>query len=278
MPADCACGDEREGCVRLRGVRGTLGRRLLRQKPLPKTHPKTSLWLGSVGRLIEKESGFHGCEQARPGGLRSLFLRASRARTAQPSGPADNVDCYRLRGTAVFPAGKTSGRSNALCGALHLIRHGGAVTPSPQGEGFFLYVFPKRLPLEGKLSPERRLMRCSQPQLALSLFRAAARNPLVFSAEKTATPTHKTPKRQSAELRSAGLRSKLKKGPGSRGRACSHAGFQTLFHTDCRDKGNGQLTQRLVLWYFLDSRKYRSPLVPFVPSLTLSSCPKAPQP
>ena len=74
----------------------------------PKTHPKGSFWLTWVGRLIEKESGFHGCEQARPDGLRSLFLRASRARTAQPSGPAASL-CGSALGRTPFRCGETSG-------------------------------------------------------------------------------------------------------------------------------------------------------------------------
>ena len=78
--------------------------------------------LACFGRLYEKESGFHGCEQARPDGLRSLFLRALRARTAQPSGPADFL-CGSARGGPPFRCGETSGlEGNALCGALHLIR------------------------------------------------------------------------------------------------------------------------------------------------------------
>ena len=99
------------------------------------------------GRLIEKECGVHGCEQARPDGLRSLFLRASRARTAQPSGPADCL-CDSALGRPPFRCGETSGKANARCDALHLITaFGGA---SPQGEAFGEST-AKSLPLEGKV-------------------------------------------------------------------------------------------------------------------------------
>ena len=56
---------------------------------VPRAPSKTSHGLACFSRLYEKERGFHGCEQARPDGLLSLFLRTSCARTAQPSMPAD---------------------------------------------------------------------------------------------------------------------------------------------------------------------------------------------
>ena len=60
--------------------------------------------------------------------------------------------------------------------------------------------------------------------------------PARFAAAKTAILSHKPTQRQSAERSFAGLRSKLKKGCGNRGRACSHTGVQPLFHIDCCDK------------------------------------------
>ena len=54
-------------------------------------------------------------------------------------------------------------------------------------------------------------MRCSRPQAALSHPRRSAKSAR-FCRSKMAELTHPVPKRQSAELRSAGLRSKLKKG------------------------------------------------------------------
>ena len=115
---------------------------------------KPIFWLACFGRLYEKESGFHGCEQARPDGLRSLFLRAAAKRV----GPH-------------------------YCAAA-------AASPS---RSFF---------------PQKKRRNLSR----------------------------KSPKRQSAELCSAGLRSKLKKGTEAEGRACSHTRVQSPFSTNCRDK------------------------------------------
>ena len=83
--------------------------------------------------------------------------------------------------------------------------------------------------------------------------------PLVFSAEKTATLTHKILKRQSAELRSAGLRSKLKKGLESAGKL-AFTSVPNPFSLNCRvNHAVNFQYQTQVLWYFLDARKYRPP-------------------
>ena len=84
--------------------------------------------------------------------------------------------------------------------------------------------------------------------------------PLVFSAEKTATLTHKILKRQSAEPRSAGLRSKLKKGKTMSGASLLASVFVSPFSTNCRvNHAVNFQYQTQVLWYFLDARKYRPP-------------------
>ena len=69
----------------------------MRQKPLPKTHPKTNLWLACFGGLYEKESESQGFEQAQSTDLHSLFLRAPRTQTAQPSG-LPHLLCGSTRG------------------------------------------------------------------------------------------------------------------------------------------------------------------------------------
>ena len=97
-------------------------------------------------------------------------------------------------------------------------------------------------------------MRCSQPQLALCL-------PLVFSAEKTAISNAP---RTKAAVRGAALRGFAKqteKGAWKRGESLL---FQTIPNPFSyrlpRQKRSQLSTQTQVLWYFLDARKYRSPL------------------
>ena len=57
-----------------------------------------------------------------------------------------------------------------------------------------------------------------------------------FPQKKRRNLSHKSPKRQSAELCSAGLRSKLKKGLGSGGKACFPERFQPLFQSTAATK------------------------------------------
>ena len=90
-------------------------------------------------------------EQARPS-ISDLFSCPFHGRDhALRDRPAGSVVWLRPRGDAVSLRRNERERNedNALCGALHLIRHGIAVTPSPQGEGFFVRI-PQRLPLEGE--------------------------------------------------------------------------------------------------------------------------------
>ena len=155
------------------GKRGTFERRLWMAKAPLELSRKPVFGLDCYGRLYEKERESRGFEQARSDDLLSLFLRAPRARTAQPSGPAASL-CGCARGGPPFHCGETSG--------LH--------------------------------------------------YRAAAAAypPARFCRSKNGDHlSHKSTKRQSAEQRSAGLRSKLKKGTEAEGRACSHTRIQSPF-------------------------------------------------
>ena len=97
--------------------------------------------------------------------------------------------------------------------------------------------------------------------------------PLVFSAEKTATTFRASQHSGSPRSLLRGLRSKLKKGLGSVGKACFPKRFQALFHIDCCNKGNNHLPMPTqVLWYFLDARKYRLPF----PCVTAAASPSYP--
>ena len=70
--------------------------------------------------------------------------------------------------------------------------------------------------------------RARQPQLAFP-------NPLVFSAEKTATLAYTSTKRQSAERSSASVRSTPKKKPEkNRGKLACIRFLRFFFNTDCR--------------------------------------------
>ena len=53
---------------------------------------------------------------------------------------------------------------------------------------------------------------------------------------------------------------KLEKSLKTRGELARTFDFRPLFHMDCSDKETVQLPNRVVLWYFLDSRKYRPSL------------------
>ena len=153
-------------------TRRTIGRRLLRQKPLPITLPKTSVGIGRLlryggGRYTKKGAMIPDTSKLAPG-IFALFFCAHCAPDGCRHRPAALVVCCREERR--FAAAKRAGIAlrarkggNAPCEALHLIRHGDAMTPSPQGEGFWLIAVKQTSPPAGGL-------------------------PLVFSAEKTALP------------------------------------------------------------------------------------------
>ena len=170
-----------------RGRGGTIGRRLLRQKPLPITLPKTSVGIGRLlryggGRYTKKGAMIPDTSKLAPG-IFALFFCAHCAPDGCRHRPAALVVCCREERR--FAAAKRAGIAlrarkggNAPCEALHLIRHGDAMTPSPQGEGFWLIAVKQTSPRSQREIPP------------------AGGLPLVFSAEKTAYPrrcNHSTP-------------------------------------------------------------------------------------
>ena len=86
----------------------------MRQKLLPKTHPKTNLLLAGNGRLYEKRRKIRLCEQARPSIFRPFFCAFHALDHALRDRPAVHYCVVSPAGGAVFPAGKTSRKSNAL--------------------------------------------------------------------------------------------------------------------------------------------------------------------
>ena len=190
----------RRSALRRSEEMGTLGRLLWGPKHLPKPYPKGSFWLACFGRL-KKSRFLRYCKQACISSFRLFFCAFHARGHALRDRPAVIVGWLRLRGDAVFPAGKTSGFSRS------------GVIP---------------LPL---VSPQRNGVTIAQANTA---------------AVRTATPS--------------GFAKKTEKGLGSRGRACSQIGFQTLFQSDCRDLIAANYHARLVsLVLSLTQRKYRPP-------------------
>ena len=161
------------------GKRETFERRLWMAKAPLELSRKPVFGLDCYGRLYEKERESRGFEQARSDDLLSLFLRAPRARTAQPSGPAASL-CGCARGGQPFHCGETSGLHYRAAAAAY---------------------------------PHARFCRSKNGDHL----------------------SHKSTKRQSAEQRPAGLRSKLKKGKTMIGASLLASVFVSPFSQNCRD-------------------------------------------
>ena len=201
--------------------------------PFPELSRKPVLgWLVTAGYTKKRADSTDASKLAPV--VSALFFCALRApRTAQPSGPADSLcGCAR---------GETSGRSNALCGALHLIRLI-SFASFPSRGSLWGGRQPKAFPFEGKVGREAPRMRCSQPQLALPIPRRSAK-PARFCRSKNGVTFAQVTK---AAVRGAKLRERAKHAEKETRRkigasllAFVFSGF--FFDMDCRDKGTSQL-------------------------------------
>ena len=105
-------------------------------------------------------------------------------------------------------------------------------------------------------------LQASLPSIFQALFlrasRPAGRSSRSFlPQQKRRSLPHEPPKRQSAGLFPAGLRSKLKKTEKIMGSSLLASLRFSVFFNQLPRLNCSQRPQRLVLWYFLGSRKYR---------------------
>ena len=112
------------------------------QKPPLELSSKTGV---GIGRLLR-----YG------GGRERKRERRSRMRASSPRGSSLSFSARVARPMAVAiglpPWLCAVGGAPFCCGGLHLIRHGDAMTPSPQGEGFWLIAVKQTPPAGGSRS------------------------------------------------------------------------------------------------------------------------------